>query len=470
MASKMNTTLSTDIAIIGGGPAGLAAAVKVREMGLDCILIERTTSLGGQILAVNLHSSTRIFEPEVKIINGLVEKVKRLNLRIIYGARPYRVDRSRQLYLTSGEQNPLIKFRLLLIAVGAREQVRPFRNWTLPGVLTLGAAQRIIIQPGIALGKSVLVAGSGPLMLSGAARLIESGVQVVGVIEATPLYHLGLGGIATLLRYPVLFGRSINLIKTLFISQAQLRWSQVLLSAVGDGLVQGAVTVAVKPDGELDLEHQEAWDVDTICVSDGLLPNLHLYRALDCNLIYDKKMDAYRPVLNTSMQSSQDWVFVAGEAAGIGGAEKAFVEGEIAGIEAALVLNPGKREEYQSRLISLNRKRQRLQGRWDRLQGMFLPIHEVSMQADPDTIICRCEEIPLQNLQQAIQKGDGTLRDLKLRTRLGMGLCQGRQCEHLAHRLLAEGKDIPIQEIKALNIQPPLEPVPLSALIGIDGL
>ncbi len=465
MAESLIQELQTSFAVIGAGPAGLAAAAAAAQFGLDGVLVEHWDRLGGQYGMAHMPGFTaRKYDLDLADLRWRMEFLEKSNWRIIFHSIIERIDPAGGLQIYYGDRRVRIKFEALLAATGAREWVRPFLGWTLPGVFTTGAAVRLAVQDGIAPGRRVLVAGSGPLLLSSAAQLIRAKVPVIALVEATSIRQLLYRGIRIVFRSPGRFSQFMDDWLTLRRAKAPVLFGHGLLEAIGDERVSMVKTACLDVAGNFIPGSERRWEVDALTVSHGMQPDTRICRALGCDLEYDSQTGTYYAGHNRDMTTSCPFVYVAGEAAGIGGVRKALVEGEIAGLQVVIAHGLASAAELEPRLARLRRQRRKWIGLYRDLQAAFMPAFRIPLGLDPKTLVCRCEEVSLGALHAAFSEGDGTLRDLKLRTRFGMGICQGRMCEtNVAHELAWVTRQSPDQ-IEPLRVRPPIEPIPLSLL------
>jgi len=277
-------------------------------------------------------------------------------------------------------------------------------------------------------GRCAVVAGSGPLLLSAAAALAKAGARVVFVAEQASLSNLA-GFAATLVRTP---GRILEGIRyRAAIAGTPYRTGFWVKAAGGDERVERAHVT----NGARKLE----LTCDLLCVGWGLVPNLELPRLIGCEI------DSRGVVVSPRQETSSPGVFAAGEICGIAGAETAIWEGEIAGLAASESLSPASAE---GRRLFAARARGRRFG--DALADAFALCPEILALAVPETLVCRCEDVPFSRLL-----GARSMREAKLETRAGMGACQGRICGGALSRILGLPPD---------TVRPPLVPVPMEAL------
>lgn len=421
----MAETLRADIAVVGAGPAGVAAACRAAESGARVVLLDENLVPGGQI---HRHLPG---EAPPKKARGWLDRLQRSGAELFTAASLFDAERrgdAWHLHALEGKRVLFFRARRLVVATGARELFLPFPGWTLPGVLGAGAAQALVKSGADLSGKRAVVAGSGPLLLSAAAALAKAGARIVLVAEQAPLARLARFA-ATLVRTP---GRILEGIGYRSATvRSPYRTGCWVKAAGGDGRVERAHVT----NGTRKLEVA----CDLLCVGWGLVPNLELPRLIGC------EVDLRGVVVTPRQETSSPGVFAAGEVCGIAGAETAIREGEIAGLAASGSLSP---DGAEGRRLFAARARGRRFG--DALAEAFALRPEVLALAMPETLVCRCEDVPFSRLL-----GARSMREAKLETRAGMGACQGRICGSALSRILGLPPD---------TIRPPLVPVPMEAL------
>ncbi len=317
-----------------------------------------------------------------------------------------------------------VQARALVIATGARERFLPFPGWTLPGVLGAGGAQALLKSGASFAGLRVAVAGSGPLLLPVAAALRRAGARLVAVVEQAPAARL-LRFSACLVLQPGKL-RDALAYRVAFLTTAY-RIGTWVSAAHGDDRLE-AITL-----GNRVRSWRQACDV--LAIGYGLVPNLELPRLLGCAI---ERTGAW---VDPSQRTSVSGVYAAGEVTGIGGVDQALLEGQIAGLVAA------GREEAARPLLPARDRARRFS---NALAVAFALRPELKVPVTPDTIVCRCEDVPLRHLNPHWHP-----RQAKLLTRCGMGACQGRVCGPALEFLFGWPDDA---------VRPPLKPVSIAVL------
>jgi NADPH-dependent 2,4-dienoyl-CoA reductase/sulfur reductase-like enzyme len=314
----------------------------------------------------------------------------------------------------------------VVLATGARERFLPFPGWTLPGVVGVGGAQALLKAGSDVAGKRAVVAGTGPLLLPVAASLARAGARVALVAEQA--------GRAAVTRFAATLWRRPGLL---------LQAARYRAAFAGTPYATGTWVTNVEGDRRVqrvtvtDGRGARTLDCDLLCVGYGLVPSTELARLAGCAVA------GGAVVVDARQETSVPGIHCAGEPTGIGGAELAVVEGRIAGLAAA-----GRDDEA----AALRPARDRLRAAAAAMERAFAPRAELRATCTADTIVCRCEDVPLGALDPS-----WTPRQAKLYTRAGMGPCQGRVCGAALDFLLGWPAD---------TVRPPVEPILLSTYLA----
>lgn len=468
-----------ELAVVGAGPAGMEAALVAAGAGARTVLIDSLPREGGQYyrkLPAGLSTAHR--DRREKEGDRLSERLAGSSVTRVYDALVWGIFKEEKeegwrLALYGSDLPAYMRAMTLVLANGAYDTPVAFPGWTLPGVITSGAALILAKSQRVAPGKRALVTGSGPLLLSSAAALIEAGVRVVGVCETGRVLPKGL-------RYaPLLLGQLQRAREAAGYLGLLLRknvpyltgWS--ILEARGRGQVEEARIGRVDERGVPIAGGERTVEVDTVVCGYGLTPNTGLARMIGCEMEYQPRKGGWVPERDPMLQSSLPGVYLAGDGAGIGGAENARLEGRFAGLSVACQTGHLSRENADLLMARLKPQlaRQRRFGRM--LEELFPPRPGWISLAEDETLVCRCEEIRRSEVTAAVADGARTLGEVKMVTRTGMGNCQGRMCEGpVSAAILAElaSKGATPASVGRYSIRPPLHPLPLGFLAkaGLD--
>jgi NADPH-dependent 2,4-dienoyl-CoA reductase/sulfur reductase-like enzyme len=462
-----------ELAVIGAGPAGMEAAITASEAGVKTVIIDNYLQAGGQYymaLPVTYKASREsATEKEGKFLTSLLEgtQVTRIYNALTWGLFSEENDQGWLVALYGPDAPRFLKARTLILATGAYDTPVAFPGWTLPGVITCGAASILLKSQRVIPGKRALVTGTGPLLLSVAAHLLAAGVEVVGVCEVNRILPKGI-------RYaPVMLGQwqrlseGVKYYRVMLAARTPYKIGWSILEASGKDHVESAVIARLDQNNHPVSGTQQTLDVDLVVSGYNLTPNSGLARMIGCKLDYHPEKGGWVPQRDRTMQTSLPGVYVAGDGGGISGAENSRFEGRIAG--AAVAIQTGHLSEKKAGAIYGQIKSDLAkQQRFAQLLGdLFTPQPELIALANDDTIICRCEEITLGEIKAAVADGARSISEVKMITRTGMGNCQGRMCERSVAgaimQALAAEKIAP-EAVGYYSIRPPLHPLPVEFL------
>jgi D-hydroxyproline dehydrogenase subunit alpha len=400
-----------DVLVVGGGPAGMSAAVFAAGERRRVGLVDDNPGLGGQIWRGGFW--TRTSEAA-----NWVEKLLAAGVELLCETRVFDQPGPKVLRAEGPDNFCELSYGKLILATGARERFLPYPGWTLPNVMGAGALQALV-KSGLPISeKRVVVAGTGPLLLAVAAYLRSHGAEIPIICEQASWTSLAGFGLA-LLRQPEKISQGLSLRKELAgIPFATSCWP---ISAEGDEILK---SVAISRDGTI-----EKISCDYLACGFHLVPNTELAMLLDCRL-----QNGYVET-DEFQQTSVPGVFCAGEPTGIGGVELSLIEGQIAGSAAT------GRTEVAKKLFG---KREKLRKFARALDRTFALRSELKTLPLPSTIVCRCEDVTYARLKRY-----ASWRAAKLQTRCGMGPCQGRVCGPAMQFLLDWSPD---------SVRPPIFP------------
>ena len=408
---------TVDVAVVGAGPAGLAAAVHAAESGARVLVVDQAAHLGGQIWR---HADG----------GRLPGAARRWLARFAASGAGHLpnttiIDAAPGFLALLGPQGPLtVRAGAIVLATGARELLLPFPGWTLPNVFGVGGLQALVKSGLPVRGRRIVIAGTGPLVFPVAATVATGGGSLVLVGEQADAIRVAAFA-ASLWRSP---GKLVAAARyRAAIAGSRFRTGCWAVRAEGDGRVERVVLT----DG------RRRWRVecDLLATAAGLIPNVEIAAALGC------AVSAGGIAVDDRQETSIPGVYAAGECTGVAGEDVAVAEGAAAGRAAAGREPTGPRTRAAGRAFAR------------RLSASFAPRRELLERADASTVVCRCEDVRYGELQP----GWGT-RQAKLLTRAGMGACQGRVCGAALERMF--GWEAPA-------VRPPLAPVPAEALSAL---
>ena len=462
--------LSAQILVVGSGPAGMAAAAAAAELGAHVLLVDDNPSLGGQIyrqfpkqFKVTGHDPLGLHDGRGDALSSRLGN-QGSRVEVWSDSRVWAIFEDKRLEIERGGQLVTVHADALVLAPGAPERPAPFPGWTLPGVITAGAAQVFMKQQAVLPGRRIAMTGTGPLQQIVAQQLAKAGADEITM--ADPISSTAyFSQTPRLLLEPAMLATGIKLRFGLMRGGVKVRWSHIITEVNGDGRVEEAVLAKVDADWRPIPGTEHSIPVDTVCVGFGQIPDIGLSYLAGCQHEFDDLAQAWTPVRDARLETTTSGVFVAGDGAGVAGAIVAELEGELAGIGAAR--SAGVRPDSSA----VDRSRA-LQKRLDRLSRFRMALDRVSRirrglaeLARPDTVICRCEDLGRADISVAIDEGLRNVNEIKKRTRAGMGMCQGRMCAPSIGALVSATTDATADQIGLGTVRPPLGHVTLGALV-----
>jgi NADPH-dependent 2,4-dienoyl-CoA reductase/sulfur reductase-like enzyme len=409
-----------DVLVIGAGPAGMAAALAAAQSGACIVIIDDNPAPGGQIWRDGPHADL-----PAAAMQWRDAIARAANIRLVSGARVVAAPAPCELLLENAGRGWRMAWKKLILCTGARELLLPFPGWTLPGVTGAGGLQALVKSGLPVKGERIVIAGSGPLLLAAAATATRAGAQVVRIAEQAGLKAVA-GFAAQLARWPGKAMQSLDLFSTAY------RTGSHVLSAQGESRLV-SVRLRRGASGVEDIV------CDRVACGFGLVPNTELGQHLGCAVVTRHGSTAL--AVDAAQATSVPGIYAAGENTGVGGSDRALVQGAIAG--HAAVGATAQADTLRPQLT-----------RWDAfaaaLHHSFALTEALRRLAAPDTLVCRCEDVA----HGALAHRQGWT-DAKLHTRCGMGACQGRVCGAAAQFLFGWTPPAP---------RPPLSPARIATL------
>ena len=454
--------LEANLAILGSGPAGMAAANEAANHGLSVLLIDEQARAGGQIYRDVEHVAPLrgdILGPDYLSGLQLVDGLNQDGITHLSGATIWQVDPDGHVTFSIDGQAQQVKAGSILLATGALERPMPIPGWTLPGVMTVGAGQILLKQSGLIAENSVLV-GTGPLLYVLASQMVKAKKPPLALVETqtrsdfiASLAHLD----GALRGWPYLL-KGLKLHAELFRAGIKRNTGARKLSIVGK-------------DAALALNFEtskgaQSISCQTIFLHHGVVPNIQLSQSLGLSHYWDDQQFCFVPQLDEWGQSSNETIFIAGDGAGIGGAKVAELSGRLAALQLAFrqgALSESKRDKLAAPIKA--DKIRELAAR-PFLDKAYPPLKE-ALTPDDETIICRCEEVTAGRIRELSELGAPGPNQVKAQCRSGMGPCQGRNCGLSISMSISEATGKSMDEVGYFRLRPPLKPVTLGELASL---
>ena len=440
--------------IVGAGPAGIRAAATLVAAGLRPVVVDEAPASGGQIyrqpLVPDGRDARARYGSEAAKAERLHGEFAGLADRIDYhpGALVWNLSPGAADVVVHGETRRIVHEGMIL-ATGATDRVLPIPGWTIPGVFTLGGAQIALKAQGAAIGQRVVFLGSGPLLYLVAWQYMKAGVTVAGVLDCAP-FSAKFALLRALPHQPRAVLLGLKYVADLRLAGVPIRFGVEAPAILGEARVTG---IEWRED---DQRHHLS--CDGIGYGLGLRSETQLADLAGCAFAFSSRDRAQMPVRDAAGRTSVAGVYLAGDGAGIMGADAAELAGERAALalieDRALPGNPARAAALESELLRHSRFR-------DAMEAAFpFPHH---WEIADETILCRCEEITARAARAAIGQFSLTeINRLKAVSRIGMGRCQGRVCGAGAAELLAHEAGRDIATVGRLRGQAPVKPIPLA--------
>jgi D-hydroxyproline dehydrogenase subunit alpha len=423
------------LAVIGAGPAGLAATVAAASRGVHVTLIDSAPQAGGQfyrqpaaeLRARSPHALHHQWGTWERLRDALAEGVEAGRVTHLTDHHVWLVEGQSGHFTVHSLLGPeqeeaavVVHADAVLLATGGYEKVLPFPGWTLPGVITAGGAQAMLKGTLAVSGHTAVVAGTGPLLLPVATGLAAAGVKVAALVEsAHPMDFVRRT--RALAAQPGNVGEGAQYAAQLLRHRVRTLVHHTVVEAHGTERLEAVTVAALDRAGRVRRGTERRIPCDTLAVGHGMLPHTDLAETLGC------RIDGPNVHVDNEQRTDVPGVWAAGETTGIGGAALALAEGHIAGYSAAARLN-GAEPDLRA-WAAAAKSRSSLREFFAALDTVYAPPAHWAEQVTDDTVVCRCEEVTGGAIREAVADlGAGDLRTVKLLTRAGMGWCQGRVC------------------------------------------
>jgi NADPH-dependent 2,4-dienoyl-CoA reductase/sulfur reductase-like enzyme len=441
------------VVIVGAGPAGIRAAQTLVAHGVRPVLLDEAARGGGQIYrrqpANFKRSPVKLYGFEASKASALHQTIDELREHLDY--RPetlvWNAEDGALDTLHEGRAARL-EFSRLIVATGATDRILPVPGWTLPGVYSLGAAQIALKFQGCAIGERVVFAGSGPLLYLVAYQYAKAGAKVVAVLDSSA-FSAQVRALPGLLSQPATLAKGI--------------YYRAWLTAHGIPVHQGASLTQINGQQRVqslnwrNAKGPQHIDCDAVAFAHGLRSETQLADLLGCAFAWNPLNRAWLPQRDSAGRSSVAEVYLAGDGAGIMGADAAEMAGERAALalleDIGYLIPPERPAHLEHSLKRIGDFRQGLE------RAFAFPEDWATGIAD-DVTVCRCEEVRAGDIRDVVREGHWEINRVKAHCRVGMGRCQGRMCGAAAAEIIACESQRAVSEIGRLRAQAPIKPLP----------
>jgi thioredoxin reductase len=449
-----------DVAVVGAGPAGLAATALCVRAGLKCVLFDDQPSPGGQIyrnITCSPLSRHAVLGEDYWRGETIVRDALASDAHYVAAATVWGLLSSNEIAVSIEGITRQISAARIIITTGAIERPFPIPGWTLPGVMTAGAAQILLKSSALVPDGPTILAGCGPFLWLLAWQYLNVGVRLDAILDtaAQPNWH-------RLFRHAIAFAASPYMIKGLELMHKVRRAVRVVtrvveLTAGGDERVESVSYATAR--GCL-----ERLPCNTLLLHQGVVPNVNLAMSANVEHYWSDTQRCWVPLVDDFGSTNVPHIAIAGDGAGIAGADAAVARGQIAAIAAIRALT--SKASHQNEERNARRMLRRFERGRTFLDLLYQPAPQFRLPRD-ETIVCRCEEITARQVIEATAFGCPGPNQIKAFLRCGMGPCQGRFCGLTVTELMAETRGVSCADVGYFHLRPPVKPITLAEIAGL---
>jgi NADPH-dependent 2,4-dienoyl-CoA reductase/sulfur reductase-like enzyme len=454
----------TELAVVGGGPAGLAAATLAAQLGVETVLFDEQPAPGGQIYrGIDQSADFAILGDDYRHGIALAEAFRASKATHAANSIVWQAAADGRLGVLDPHGARMVQARRIILATGGMERPVCIPGWTLPGVMGVGAAQTLLKTSDLVPDVPTVIAGSGPLLYLLACQLARAGTRIAGLCITTPGSRIA----SALAELPRALFAGRDLLKGLgWIREARAHGIPMSTGAT-DLVIEGtqrAEALSFTVDGE-----RRRIAADLVLLHEGVIPNVQLSLAARLDHVWDDAQACWHPAVDEWGASSAEMIAIAGDGAGIAGAAVAEARGKLAALDAACRLGRIDRQQRDAQAKAARSDLARHTRIRPLLDRVFAPMPHMLVPRDDATIVCRCENVTAGALREAVPFGGDEPNRAKIFTRCGMGPCQGRMCGPTVAAIIAHERGVPVQEVGTYRIRIPVRPLPLAILAELEG-
>lgn len=450
---------SYDVAIIGGGPAGMASAIESVSAGLSTVLLDEQQAPGGQIyrgIEQASRAQLKVLGKDYEEGGELVRAFRASDAVYVPAATLWNVNPELRLTYSKEGRSTEFSAKALVVASGAIERPTPLPGWTLPGVMTAGAYQILLKGAGL-VEENVVFVGSGPLLWLIAAQMITAGTKPKAIIETVPFSR---------------YAASLAKLRLNTAAVKYLKKGAMMMLAVrraGVPIYGNATEIAIEGDSRAEAVtfksggRRHRIETTLVALHQGVVPNQQITRLLRCRHVWNAGQRCFVPELDECGETSVANVYVAGDGSGIGGARAAALQGRL--VAKRVAQKEGRASAASMADLQSKLRKEMLIRPF--LESLYAPSAEI-LSPENGTIICRCEEITAGQIRDAVDLGAPGPNQVKSYLRSGMGPCQGRVCGLAVAEIIAAQQNEPLAAVEYYRIRPPLKPLALSELATFE--
>ncbi len=456
----MQADSKVDVVIVGAGPAGMAAATVAAQRGLTVTVLDEQEAPGGQIYRAITQTSARrldILGPDYAAGGELARAFAASSAKHERGTSVWQVTPGRTVdYVQRGVVKSLEAGSVILCS-GAMERPFPVPGWTLPGVLTAGAAQILLKSAEVVPSQPVVLAGCGPLLYLLGWQYLRAGVPIRAIVDTTDNadYRRALSHLSGALKGWRQLAKGLKLM--------------CALKRAGVPFHQGATNLALEGADAVEAIRFTAGGraqrvpANVVLLHQGVVPNTQISWSLRAQHRWDDAQLCWAPVTDAWGELDVADIYVAGDGRGIGGAQAAEQQGRLAALEIAHRAGRIDRATRDNLAVPFRRALRETLHIRPFLDALYRPKDANRIPAD-DVTVCRCEEVSAGQLRGFVRLGCLGPNQAKSFGRCGMGPCQGRLCGLTVTEVIAAERGVSPAEVGYYRVRPPIKPVTLAEL------
>lgn len=448
---------SYELVVIGGGPAGLAAAALAARAGVQTVLFDENPGIGGQIyrgITTTPVGNRAVLGEDYWAGSALASEATASGATIVTGATVWSLDPNRLVGVSIAGQARMIQAGRVIVATGSLERPFPIPGWTLPGVMTAGAAQTALKAQGLVPDGRTIVAGCGPLLWLLAAQFLRAGAKIEAVLDTAPRVN---------------WLRAAMHLPDFMLSPYWSKGLALLREVKGKVPVIGVSGIEAHGKDRLaevvfaTAAGERRMKADLLLLHQGVVPNVNLAMAAGVAHRWNARQLCFEPVVDTDFATTVPGIAVAGDGAGIAGGTAAAERGRIAALAAVQALRPDA-PVPNAQMIRNTLARQEMGRAF--LDALYQPAPAFRLPVG-DTVVCRCEEVTAKQVRDSADLGCEGPNQMKAFLRCGMGPCQGRLCGLTVTELIAEQRRSTPSEVGYYRLRPPVKPITLAELASL---
>lgn len=448
-----------DVAVIGAGPAGLASTTMCARAGLSCVLFDDQKSPGGRIyrsITRSPLSGRAVLGEDYWRGESIVREALASGAHYVPAATVWALSPGEIVVSIDGISREISAARII-VATGAIERPFPIRGWTLPGVMTAGAAQALLKSSALVPEGPAVLAGCGPLLWLLAWQYLNAGVRLEAILDTTaqPDWR-------RLVPHAEAFAGSPSIAKSLQLMR-QVRGAARVVTGIVELTAEGGERVD-RVSYLARRGNSERLPCSTLLLHQGLVPNINLAASADVEHYWSDSQWCWLPRIDAFGSTGVAHIAIAGDGAGIAGADAAVARGRIAAIAA--IRAHANDASFKDEERDARRTLARLEHGRTFLDLLYRPAPQFRRPRG-QTIVCRCEEITAAQVIEAASLGCPGPNQMKAFLRCGMGPCQGRFCSLTVTELMAQARGLSCADIGYFRLRPPASPVTLAEIAGL---